>query len=290
MDILNNSHITLSTDTLNQLSNMTPVPSFHKNEQIKRERLPGYECGLEYSLIKKIKLAKEDDLQNDSKLRQMQAHSDIQDDSESLTVKNEAEKKPQRNRTLIRLDQSDLSSMNTINCENSQKGPANSTAEATEFTLRQYDLYSDLQRSMVHESYGLEATHSQTVGDNSNLNHNEYYAGSEGLLINQPTDKNLIENLQIYSSGSITNPINFMGQIDEAYQESLQFYLKQKQTKFDQFMKKMEDILSLCTDTSIEAPLCSSEEENKSKTLKYIPNKQVSVNKKQRKNGKKRSY
>lgn len=289
MDILNNSHITLSTETLNQLSNMSPVPSFHKNEQLKRERLPGYECGLEFGLIKKIKLNKDDDLQNDSKIKQISAKNDIQDESESLIVKKETLKKSQRERTLVRMDQTDLSSLNTINCENSQKGPTNSSVEAAEFSLRQYDLYADLQRSVVHESFGLEAAAQSQVDDNSNLNH-EYDFGSEGLLINQPTDKNLIENLQLFSSGSITNPLNFMGQIDAAYQESLQFYLKQKQTKFDQFMKKMEDILSLCTDTSIEAPLSSFEEESKSKTLKYIPNKQVSVSQKQRKNGKKRTY
>ena len=288
MNILNNSQLTLSTDTLNQLSNINSVPSFHKNEQIKRERLPGYECGLEYRLIKKIKLAQEDDLQNDSKLRQIHAQNDIQDDSERLIVKKEPVQKTQRNRTLIRLDQSDPGSLNTINCENSHKGSIDSSVEATNFTLRQYDLYADLQRSAAHESYALEDSQRQ-MDDNSNLNH-EYYVESEGLLINQPTDKNLIENLQIYSSGSMTSPINFMGQIDAAYQESLQFYLKQKQNKFDQFMKKMEDILSLCTDTSLEAPLSYLEEESRSKTLRYIPNKQVSLSKKQRKNGKKRSY
>jgi hypothetical protein len=281
MDILNNSNLTFSTDALTQLSNLSPVPAFHKNEQLKRERLPCYECGLEYSLIKKIKLNKGDDSQNDSKICQIHDHIEADEDGNRLIARKDSLKNTQRNRTLIRLDQSDLETSNAINRETNSKRSSFSAGEITDFNLRQYDLYAGLQRSVADESYGL--------GDNSNLGH-EYNVESEGLLINQPTDKNLIENLQMYSSGSMMSP-NFMGQIDAAYQESLQFYLKQKQTKFDQFMKKMEDILSLCTDTSIEAPLNYSEEQDsKPKTLKYIPNKQVSVNKKQKKNGKKRTY
>lgn len=282
MDILNNSDITFSTDALTQLSNLSPAPAFHKNEQLKRERLPGYECGLEYSLIKKIKLNKGDDSQNDSKITQIVEHIEADDDSNRLVTRKDSLKNTQRNRTLIRLEQSDPDTSNAMIRENNSKRSSFSSGEIADFNLRQYDLYADLQRSVADESYGL--------GDNSNLGH-EYNVESEGLLINQPTDKNLIENLQMYSSGSMMSPANFMGQIDAAYQESLQFYLKQKQTKFDQFMKKMEDILSLCTDTSIEAPLnCLEEQDSKPKTLKYIPNKQISVNKKQKKNGKKRTY
>merc|ERR1712137_126336 len=103
-------------------------------------------------------------------------------------------------------------------------------------SLRQYDLHVSLQR-VVAEGSVVQQLEGQ-AGVSTDLAY-AYSAESDTLSNNQPTDKNLIEDKHIYSYGLIGNSSGFMTYIDSAYQASVQRYLKEKQAKFDVFMKKM---------------------------------------------------
>lgn len=154
-----------------------------------------------------------------------------------------------------------------------------------EFNFRQYELQGNVQKTNLYESLNQQATE-KSIGNIFNLNC-DYNAQSRDLLNIQQTDKNLSETTQASGYDLLSDPVNSVTRAFVSPDGPLQTYLKEKQQKFDSFMKKMEEILNLCSDQAVDALESKSEEEQEEDNkLKIVPNNKT-TGKRRVKNNKK---